>query len=828
MDKWRILPWGLLGAFGFFIFAPVLFFGRAFFGEEQSGFYYAISYYVDMALRQGIPLLWQPGYFGGVSTSLQQFYGNFYPINLFLFERFDFFFAHHLSMALATAAGLLFAYWFGRLQGWHVVSSLTLALGYFSATTFAWIQIGTIAAHSFAILPAILFAVHYASRKRGLGYALAIAGAGVSLGIGFLAGFMQIVFYAYVIAGLYAIFLDYAGWNNTVAWYRNLRTSIAYAAITLLGLLVGLQQFLPSAALIDLTIRTGTYAAQNAVYPHLTEIMAYVLPPYFDVPFFGSGHAAGFYVGSIGFVCALLGLIYYRTSHMLFFAGVYAAIAAFAFHLPVFGWVNEHMPPFSHMGGNFRWLVSGAFPLAFVAAAGIEGLLRAPERLGVRARKLVLWGSAGLAFVLVLGSAVLSFIVGRVAQSPEISARLIDWYTKGHTLAYPAEHYMGVFQRALSDFSVTFSLWSPRFLFAVLTWVIACAFFTYAFSRGVSTKVTAYVLGAAMFFIIGGSTMLQWSDLVPQAIYKNVPELAQELTTRESDPHSYRMLGYLVGDGMHTELFSRASLSRTGMTQAHLEAMTNNTNLYWGIERIDGMEPYRLQRYNRLLNTVIAYDWATFAFDRESKALLTSALDKLYNRDVQKQVTVSEKLKDLEARVPLLSMMNVKYVYSPFELPAPSLSLVKKLEVLIEGHILTLYLYENKRVLPRVYFASAPEFVQGSDTEILARMIDTKDFARTTIIECRDCTAPAGAKGSVSVKSYEPGKVTLATRSGKDEWLVLCESMLPGWEAFVDGEPAAIYTANYLFQAIKVPAGEHSVSFAYRDIGVVQLGATGR
>lgn len=820
MDKVRILPWVVLALFALFVFAPVLFFGKAFFGEEQAGFYYAISYYVDKALLQDIPLLWQLGYFGGVSTSLQQFYGNFYPINLWLFEWCGFFFAHHLSITLATIVGLIACYWFGRLQGWHAVSALALALGYFSATTYAWIQIGTIAAHSFAILPMLLVALEYA--RRGRPYVLAVVGGGIALGVGFLAGFMQIVFYAYVIAGFYALFLDYTYWERSRSLYQNLSVSLAYTGITLLGLLVGLQQFVPSAALIELTIRTDTYAMQNAVYPHVTEVMAYIMPPYFDVPFFGSGHASGFYIGSLGFVFALLALMYYRTQRVLFFAAVYALIAAFAFHLPVFGWLNEHVPPFSHMGGNFRWLVAGALPLAFIGAAGVEGFMRAPERLTARARKVILWGTALLASLLTIGGAVLSLLVG-VLKSPEWSQRLIEWYTAGRSLAYPPEHYQAVLQRALHDFSVAFSLGSPRYLFAILTWVAAFTFFAYVFSRPVPKQSISYIVGALMFITIGGASALEWDNLVPQALYAKEPLLAQEMHARASDPHSYRMLGYLLGDGMHTELFSRVSLSRTGSTQAHLEAMTNNTNLYWGLERIDGMEPYRLQRYNRLLNTVIAHDWATFVFDRQSEALKTSALDQLYNRDVQKQVPITDKLKDLETRVPLLSMMNVKYVYSPYELPSPGLSLIKKVEVAIEGGILPLYLYENPSVLPRVYLAHAPQFISGSDTDVLLAAVDTKDFSHTTLIECADCSAIAGDVGELHIERYVPGEVEVSVHSDKDEWLVFSESLLPGWEAFVDGEPVPIYPANYLFMAIKVPLGEHTVSFAYKDVSVLQL-----
>jgi uncharacterized membrane protein YfhO len=38
----------------------------------------------------------------------------------------------------------------------------------------------------------------------------------------------------------------------------------------------------------------------------------------------------------------------------------------------------------------------------------------------------------------------------------------------------------------------------------------------------------------------------------------------------------------------------------------------------------------------------------------------------------------------------------------------------------------------------------------------------------------------------------------------------------PGWQAFVDGELAKLWRANYLFRAVAVPAGEHEITIAYQ------------
>jgi len=36
-----------------------------------------------------------------------------------------------------------------------------------------------------------------------------------------------------------------------------------------------------------------------------------------------------------------------------------------------------------------------------------------------------------------------------------------------------------------------------------------------------------------------------------------------------------------------------------------------------------------------------------------------------------------------------------------------------------------------------------------------------------------------------------------------------------GWKAYVDGEEVPIYRANYLFRAVPVPAGEHTVTLRF-------------
>ncbi len=43
----------------------------------------------------------------------------------------------------------------------------------------------------------------------------------------------------------------------------------------------------------------------------------------------------------------------------------------------------------------------------------------------------------------------------------------------------------------------------------------------------------------------------------------------------------------------------------------------------------------------------------------------------------------------------------------------------------------------------------------------------------------------------------------------------------PGWRAYLDGVEIPIYRTNYLFRGVVVPAGQHSLVYAYRPTSVL-------
>ena len=70
------------------------------------------------------------------------------------------------------------------------------------------------------------------------------------------------------------------------------------------------------------------------------------------------------------------------------------------------------------------------------------------------------------------------------------------------------------------------------------------------------------------------------------------------------------------------------------------------------------------------------------------------------------------------------------------------------------------------------------------------------------------------------ILSYRPDRIVIKTSSEGDGYLFLSEVFYPGWKAFVDDRPIPILRSNYLFRAIAVPGGNHTVTFVFDPLSI--------
>lgn len=127
-------------------------------------------------------------------------------------------------------------------------------------------------------------------------------------------------------------------------------------------------------------------------------------------------------------------------------------------------------------------------------------------------------------------------------------------------------------------------------------------------------------------------------------------------------------------------------------------------------------------------------------------------------------------------------------------------------------------IYENKKVLPRVFLAESYNIVPEKE-QIIAQLFD-KGFnpLQTLLLEKaipNTFTLKKDLKAKVWLTEYSPNKVSVTAQSATDTLLFLSDTYYPGWRVQVDGKPATIYRADYAFRAVPIEKGKHTILFFY-------------
>lgn len=136
---------------------------------------------------------------------------------------------------------------------------------------------------------------------------------------------------------------------------------------------------------------------------------------------------------------------------------------------------------------------------------------------------------------------------------------------------------------------------------------------------------------------------------------------------------------------------------------------------------------------------------------------------------------------------------------------------------------------EDKHPLPRAWIADRAE-VLTDENAILKRMADPYfDASGTVLLEKPpriSLTPGTGPAGQCTAKKLEDGSLEIMTECSRNGYLVISEMYYPGWHATIDGQEFELERADYLINAIPLPAGKHRVVYAYRPMSF-RLGAAG-
>ena len=166
------------------------------------------------------------------------------------------------------------------------------------------------------------------------------------------------------------------------------------------------------------------------------------------------------------------------------------------------------------------------------------------------------------------------------------------------------------------------------------------------------------------------------------------------------------------------------------------------------------------------------------------------------------------------AAIPVLRMMNVKYLISPQKINHPELSLVKSGAIKSTRGDLPIEVYEVNNTLPRAWFVNKTEIVLEDD---VWNKIIQPDFDPHKIAYVPN-EVSVSSEGQVSITHFKKSihRITMSTESDGNHLLVLSEVYYPlRWKAKIDGEETQTHIVNGILRGVVVPTGKHTIEFIY-------------
>ena len=152
-------------------------------------------------------------------------------------------------------------------------------------------------------------------------------------------------------------------------------------------------------------------------------------------------------------------------------------------------------------------------------------------------------------------------------------------------------------------------------------------------------------------------------------------------------------------------------------------------------------------------------------------------------------------------------------------------SLLQRNDLALAFRSHTAAMWENRSVLPRAFIVHRAEIV--ADDAMLPRLREP-DFRPDQVALLSDglplVGEDEGIKDEVVIAEYKPERVVIRVVTNQTGYLILTDTWYPGWEASLDGAGVPIHRADYIFRAVLLQPGTHTVVFEYHPQSFI-LGA---
>jgi hypothetical protein len=177
---------------------------------------------------------------------------------------------------------------------------------------------------------------------------------------------------------------------------------------------------------------------------------------------------------------------------------------------------------------------------------------------------------------------------------------------------------------------------------------------------------------------------------------------------------------------------------------------------------------------------------------------------------------VTSSQKDFRA-VPAYNLLGAKYVLarSKEDPTGPQFKLVYQ----DKRSGVNLNVFENSQALPKGFIVHHSEIKATSETLPALLAADFQPAEMVYLEQGRALNGPvAQAAEQPRLVSQSANRLEFEANLASEGYLVVNQAYYPGWQARVDGSPAAYEKANYTFGAVYLPAGNHHLTLEFSPL----------
>ncbi|MEE8341091.1 MAG: hypothetical protein V3R52_03230 [Candidatus Neomarinimicrobiota bacterium] len=164
--------------------------------------------------------------------------------------------------------------------------------------------------------------------------------------------------------------------------------------------------------------------------------------------------------------------------------------------------------------------------------------------------------------------------------------------------------------------------------------------------------------------------------------------------------------------------------------------------------------------------------------------------------------------------LPLMRMMNVRYILSPQVINHPDLEQVSTDRMQTGSGKIQIWVYRIANSLARAWFVDKVEVV---DNDILWQKLLNESFnPMQTAYLNKPITGQILSEGEIISTKFNPNYIRIDVDAVERGFLVISEVHYPlRWKAKIDGLPVETFETNGIIRGIEIPLGEHIVEFEY-------------